>query len=97
MNTREGRIGVVSAYLHQHFPAANIAVKTDGLTASAVFTVNERGVARHVEVPKRWLDQPDTGSALLRVIHEWGLAREIRSLDSSSTVRVGASGFEQVG
>jgi hypothetical protein len=96
MTTRQELTEAVSSYLTDHFPNADITVKTDGLTANAVFTITEGGVARHVEVTKRWLDGDDAGVSLPDAIRQWGLAKAIRGLEANGVLRVGMEGFEKV-
>src|SRR4051812_31271053 len=96
MTTRQELTEAVSSYLHDHFPKADIAVKTDGLTGSAVFTITEDAVARQVEVTKRWLDGQDAGVSLPDAIRQWGLAKAIRGVEANGLLRVGMDGFEQV-
>jgi len=94
MTRREDITQAVSTYLTDHFPHADIAVKIDGLTASTVFTIIEDGVARHVEIPKRVLE--DAGVSLPNAIREQRLAEQIRGLPPNGIVRIGVDGLEKV-
>ena len=95
MPSRDELARSISDYLHEHFPNADIAVKTDGLTASVVFTVTEGAVARHLEVTKGWLDQGLADNPL-GVIRESRLAQKIGGLQPNAVLRLGPEGVERV-
>jgi hypothetical protein len=96
MNLREEMIRDVSGYLREHFPGARIAAKTDALTKSEVFTVQQGADARHVEVTERWFDQDDDVLLLPNAIRVWGLADAIRQLPAGGTLRLKTTGIERV-
>src|SRR5689334_2317856 len=96
MPTREELTAAIATSLQHAFPTADIAVKKDGLTASTVFTINDDGVARHLEVAQDWLDDGEAGVRLTEALRDWDVAQRIQSLEPNAVLRLGPAGLEKV-
>jgi hypothetical protein len=94
---RERNVEAVNQYLRQHFPDARIGSSTDGLTANEVFTIQDQGATRFVELTKRWLEGNHAGVPIAAAVRDWELAGVVKALKPNSTLRVATTGFERVG
>lgn len=96
MMERAEMVREVTSYLQKRFPDAKVNSRQDALTKNEVFTINDAGTARHVEVTERWFDRDEGEISLLSAVNQWGLADAVRILPPSGTLRVAPTGIEPV-